>query len=365
MLRALRCANAPTSGEVIEWSHMPRRLAASRKILVLGDVNVDVIARVKSFPEPGEESLAPSLELHCGGVGANYAFALRQWSISPRLVACVGQDDFAAFLLRSLAKYGVDVTNVQRTSAAVTGLLYINVTPNGQRTFFGSRGANRFLKRIPNASRMLNQAIAVSMMGYSFLDPGPEATARELLKAVRAHGGWVSLDIGMAPSEQIPGKILQMVKQVDLLLVSSDEATILTGIRDPRKSFRQLQEAGARDVVMKMGKRGCLILHEGKLCHVPSFTVRTVDSTGAGDAFAAAYLQARLRGWPQDEAAIAANAGGAAAAAAAGAGENMPTLRQIAHIVCTQSMKQPWDAIRSRVLRRVRILLSGKPNSEK
>ncbi len=130
---------------------MLRRLAAPDEILVLGDVNVDIIARVKSFPEPGEECLARRLELHCGGVGANYAFALRQWNISPRLVACIGQDDFAALLLRTLANYGVDVSSVQRTSATVTGLLYINVTPNGQRTFFGSRGANRLLKRLPSA----------------------------------------------------------------------------------------------------------------------------------------------------------------------------------------------------------------------
>ncbi len=322
---------------------MLRRLAPPGEILVLGDVNVDIIARVKTFPQPGEECLAQSLELHCGGVGANYALALRQWSISPRLVACIGHDDFAAFVLRKLANHGVDVSNVQRTSASVTGLLYINVTPNGQRTFFGSRGANRF-------------PMAVSMMGYSFLDPSAEATAKQLLKAVRSHGGWVSLDVGMAPSEQIPGKILQIVKQVDLLFVSSDEATVLTGIRDPRKSYHQLEKAGASNVVMKLGKRGCLILHEGKLCHVPSFAVRAVDSTGAGDAFAAAFLQARLRGWPHVEAALVANAAGAAAAATAGAGENMPTLRQIAHIVRTQRLKQPWDTIRSRVLSRIRKL---------
>jgi len=332
---------------------MLRRLATPGEILVIGDVNVDIIARVKSFPEPGEECLAQSLELHCGGVGANYALALRHWNISPRLVACMGEDDFAAFLLRTLANHGVDVSNVQRTAAALTGLLYINVTPDGQRTFFGSRGANRFLRCLPNAGRMLKRAMAVSMMGYSFLDPGPEATAKQLLKVVHAHGGWVSLDIGMAPSERIPGKILQIVKQVDLLLVSSEEATVLTGIRDPRKSFHELEKAGARNVVMKLGKRGCLILHEGRLCHVPSFAVRTVDSTGAGDAFAATLLQARLRGWPSVEAAVAANAAGAAAAATAGAGENMPTLRQIAHIVRTQRLKQPWDTIRCRVLRRI------------
>ena len=108
---------------------MLRRLAARSELVVLGDINVDIIALVKSFPEPGEECLAQRLELHCGGVGANYAFALRQWSVSPRLVACIGQDDFATLLLRTLANYGVDVSNIQRTSAAVTGLLYINVTP--------------------------------------------------------------------------------------------------------------------------------------------------------------------------------------------------------------------------------------------
>ncbi len=221
-----------------------RRLAGPGEILVLGDVNVDIIARVKSFPEPGEECLAQCLELHCGGVGANYALALRQWSISPRLVACIGQDDFAAFLIRTLANHGVDVSNVQRTFAALTGLLYINVTPNGQRTFFGSRGANRFLRRMPSACRMLNRAMAVSLMGYNFFDPGPEATAKQLQKAVHAHGGWVSLDIGMASSEQIPNKILQIVKQVDLLFVSSEEATVLTGIAtrgNPSTTSRKLE----------------------------------------------------------------------------------------------------------------------------
>jgi len=335
---------------------MPRRLAAPGEVLVLGDLNVDIIARVKSFPEPGGECLAQHLELHCGGVGANYAFALRQWGIAPRLVACVGEDDFAALLLRTLASHGVDVGNVQRTSAALTGLLYINVTPNGQRTFFGSRGANRLLSRLPGASQVLRRAKAVSMMGYSFLDAGPEATAKQLLKAVHANGGWVSLDIGMEPSEQIPGKILQIAKQVDLVFVSSDEATVLTGVRGPRKAYQQLQKAGAGTVVMKLGKSGCLILHEGELCHVPSFAVRTVDTTGAGDAFAAAFLQARLRGWTHVEAALAANAAGAAAAATAGAGERMPTVRQIAQVVRTQRLKQPWDTIRSRVLRRIREL---------
>jgi len=102
---------------------------------------------------------------------------------------------------------------------------------------------------------------------------------------------------------------------------------------------------------MKLGKRGCLIVDHGTVRQVPSFAVRPVDSTGAGDAFTAAFLQGQLRGWDVAEAALAANAAGAAAAGVAGAGERLPTLQQIARVLRTQRLKGPWDSVRLRVLR--------------
>ncbi len=333
------------------------------EVLVLGDINADIIARVKSWPQPGEECLAEGLELHCGGVGANCALALRQWGVSARLLGCVGKDDFGGFLLKTLAENGVDVSCIRRTSEAMTGLLYINVTPDGQRTFFGSRGANRVVSRQPNGSPLLKRAIAASLMGYSFLDRGPEMAAKQILRAVHARGGWVSLDVGMEPSKAIPRKIMRVIRQVDLLFVSSEEAAALTCVHDPRESFRRLQKAGAREVVMKLGKRGCMILEDGKLRHVPSFAVRVVDSTSAGDAFTAAFLQARLRNWPAADAALAANAAGAVAAGVAGAGEKSPALRQIARLLGDQRMKEPWDTVRSRALRRLRDIRSSRGKS--
>ncbi len=327
------------------------------EIIVLGDINADIIARVKSWPKPGEESLAERVELHCGGVGANCALALRRWGISAKLIGCVGKDDFGSALLKTLAENGVDVRCIQRTGKAMTGLLYINVTPDGQRTFFGSRGANCLVRRQGRGSALgsvlWKRATAASLMGYSFLDPGPALAAKQILRAVQARGGWVSLDVGMEPSSKIPRQILRVAKQVDLLFVSSEEAAALTGRRDPGESLGKLREAGARDVVMKLGKRGCLILEEGVVRHVPSFAVSAVDSTGAGDAFTAAFLQARLRGWPVGEAALAANAAGAAAASVVGAGDKSPTLRQIKRLLRAPRLKEPWDAVRLRVLRRL------------
>src|SRR5262245_37669216 len=289
------------------------------EILVLGDINADIIARVKSWPIPGQECLAERLELHCGGVGANCALALRRWGVSVRLIGCVGQDDFAASLLKTLAGNGVDIRYVRRTVKALTGMLYINVTPDGQRTFFGSRGANQLIRRLRQSeSSTLSRTRAASLMGYSFLDKGGEAVAQQIIAAVHRKSGWVSLDAGMEPSQKIPADILRVAKAADLLFVSNEEAANLTGRRDPHKAFKSLLQLGIRQVVMKLGRRGCLIVDDGRVRQVPSFTVRAVDSTGAGDAFTAAFLQAQLRGWHLSEAALAANAAGAAAARVVG-----------------------------------------------
>jgi ribokinase len=96
-----------------------------------------------------------------------------------------------------------------------------------------------------------------------------------------------------------------------------------------------------------------MIAEDGAPVVVPSFSVRTVDSTGAGDAFLAGFLQARLRGWSAAEGALAANAAGALAASIVGAGENMPGARDIAAFLRTRRLAARWDAVRLRVLARL------------
>ena len=234
----------------------------------------------------------------------------------------------------------------------MTGMLYINVTPDGQRTFFGSRGANQLVGRLEqNESNLLARARAASLMGYSFMDDGGEAAAQQIIAAVHRKNGWVSLDAGMEPCKKIAGKILRVARTADLFFVSGEEATLLTGLRRPEKAFLSLLNLAIPEAVMKLGKRGCLIFDEGTLRQVPSFPVRAVDSTGAGDAFTAAFLQGRLRGWHVSEAALAANAAGAAAVSVVGAGERLPTLRQIARVLRAHRLKKPWEVVRLGVLR--------------
>jgi 2-dehydro-3-deoxygluconokinase len=160
----------------------------------------------------------------------------------------------------------------------------------------------------------------------------------------------------MEPSKRIPKKILRLLPQVDLLFVSSDEAAILTGRSNPRESFLQFERAGTKEIVMKMGKSGCLISDGGILREVPSFAVRAVDSTGAGDAFTAAFLQGRIRGWSTLEAALAANAAGAAAASRVGAGTMLSDVAGTLKLLRMQRLKGPWEETRLQILSRVQSL---------
>src|SRR5262249_11970115 len=155
--------------------------------------NADIISRIKSWPEPGQECLAERLELHCGGVGANCALALRRWNVPVRLLGCVGQDAFGEFLLSILSSNGVQLEGVKRVDKALTGMLYINVTPDGQRTFFGSRGANQLVgpQRRGELSVLAN-AQAASLMGYSFLNQLSAALAQRVIREIQRKTGWVS-----------------------------------------------------------------------------------------------------------------------------------------------------------------------------
>jgi ribokinase len=318
---------------------------------------VDILGRVKSWPQPGQDCLAQRLEMHCGGVGANSALALARWGIGVRLAGCVGRDSFAEYVLESLKKGGVNTDWVQRTaetaSTTTTGFFYINVTPDGERTFFGSRAANGCVRELRRIKALCQGASAAHLVGYNFLTPGTARVAKKIAREIHARGGWVSLDVGMAPSQQIPRKILQIIPSVDILLLSADEATLLTGERDTRRSFARLEKAGAREIVLKLGKRGCLISQNGGPEFVPSFDVKMIDSTGAGDAFVAGFLQARLRGWPAREAALAASAGGAAAVGFIGAGEKLPGAREVASLLRSERLSGKWDAVRKSALARL------------
>ncbi len=322
-------------------------------IVVLGDINVDVLAPLEAFPTPGGDFLSPALQLHCGGVGANTALALAKWDVPVRLLGCTGRDWFGDFALRALQQEGVDVSFVQQTDQTMTGLIFIAVSPDGQRTMFGSRGANAALEVSSQTESFLEGMQALHLMGYNFLSPSVTEAAEKLLQQIHQRGAWVSLDVGMAPSNRIRRTIWEVAGKVDILFASLDEAASLTDEHDPEKAFAALEQCGAREVVVKLGPRGCLFREQGKLRQAPPFPVAAADTTGTGDAFTAMFLRARLHGWSNPEAAVLANAAGAAAASVVGAGAQMPGPEQVLPLLAGCHLPDEWEPVRARVSERL------------
>jgi len=328
------------------------QLAASM-ILVIGDINLDITAPLAAPFAEGEDCLSPELSFQCGGVGLNAAMAFARLGCATHLVSSVGDDWFGDLVLDRAAREGIDVSQVQRSPRAMTGLMFITISPNGQRTFFGSRGACADLRVTDRLSSWLNGVTAMQIAGYAFLTQSSAECADRLIAEAKARSIPVALDVGIGPSREIPTKIMQVAAEVDTLLANVTEAEALTGQPTADASFAALEQAGAREVVLKLGAEGCLIRDHGDLCRVPAFAVQVVDTTGAGDAFTAGFLAAQQWGWPLRDAALFANACGAAATMTLGAGERLLEVSMIAGLLESARLSSEWDGIRRELVRRV------------
>ncbi len=289
-------------------------------VVALGDVNVDIIAHFATYPAKGEEALASWTEMHCGGSAANTAMALARMGISTSLVARVGSDAWADSICACLDGSGVGRGSLQRDPAVATGLMYVLVTPDGERTILGHRGANVFVDPSQIDARALAATRLFHLSGYALLsDPQRSAALRALEIACR-HGLTVTLDPGMAAPHQAWGEIRALLPNVDILLPSLAEARQLTGQAEPEACAQSLLRAGVRAVVVKLGAQGCLVASSEGLLPVPGLAVETRDSTGAGDSFDGGLILGVLGGLGWPSAAILGNALGALAAARVGAG---------------------------------------------
>lgn len=298
-------------------------------VVALGDVNVDVIAHFKDFPVKGDDALATFTEIHCGGSAANTAMALARMGLRTSLVARVGPDSWALKVYGCLDEAGVSPAGLQRDPAAMTGLMYVVVTPDGERTILGHRGANVYTDPNQIEEGELATARLFHLSGYALLDDPQRSAALRALETACRHGLKVTLDPGMAVPRKALEEMRALLPTVNVLMPSLAEAQQLTGETEPDACAQSLLQAGVEVVALKLGGQGCLMATDRGLLQVPGFAVETRDSTGAGDNFDAGLIAGFLGGLGWHSAAILGNAMGAMAAARIGAGTAGPKAREV------------------------------------
>ncbi len=290
------------------------------QVIALGDVNVDIIAHFSFYPAQGEDALAHSTEIHCGGSAANTAMVLARMGIQVSLIARLGPDSLALRALHSLHDAGVIASDLQRDATAMTGLMYVIVTPDGERTILGHRGANVLTDPAQIREESFRTAKLFHLSGYALLaDPQRSAALLALEMACR-HNLTVTLDPGMAVPQAALNEMRALLPAVNILLPSLAEARHLTGLSEPEACARALLAAGVQTVALKLGREGSLIANGDRLFRVPGFSVEVRDSTGAGDSFAAGVIAGFLGGLDWPGIAVLGNALGAMTAAQVGAG---------------------------------------------
>jgi sugar/nucleoside kinase (ribokinase family) len=267
-------------------------LPAKRSILVIGDVMTDVIVRAEGPLAKGSDRRA-KIAFRPGGSAANQAAWLASFGAKVDFVARVGAADVESETARFKAM-GV-TPHLIADPRHETGRLVALIDPDGERSFLTDRGANEALEAsdIPNA--LIAQAALIHLSGYSFFADSPRAAVLDVMR--RAEEKPVSVDPASAEFLREAGadNFLRLTRGAAILFPNAEEAAILAGSDDPETQCARLAALYPL-VVVKRGAEGCEAAAGAKRWRVAAPKVDAIDTTGAGDAFVAAFLAARLDG---------------------------------------------------------------------
>jgi len=267
------------------------------KILVAGNLVLDLLAWPVEEIRWDGTVWVDQITRSVGGNGANTSYTLAKLGVDVTLVGAVGKDAEGEELLSILK--GVDTTRVKKLALPTPTTMAL-VKRTGQRAFVHRPGASKgALKSVPSMKGFHHFHLA-----NPFAVPALRTLAPKMLERARRDGLTTSMDTGWDSRREWGKVVLPCLEHVDVLFVNEEEARLITGAKSWRAALKLLP---AGHVVMKRGDKGAVV--DGAL--VPAYPVEAIDSTGAGDVFAGAFLAAWTRGYSLTESVDFANAAAA------------------------------------------------------
>jgi len=301
----------------------------AKPIVVIGSINMDMVCRTPRIPVPGETIVGSAFTTIPGGKGANQAVASALLGGDVYMVGRVGDDDFGRRLLDGLIANDVHTDQVVRTNHTSSGCAMILVDKKGENSIVVIPGANaKVTPEDVDAARDLIASAGAVVLQLEI----PLATAEHAIRLARELGVPTILD----PAPAI-AKLPAGLFDVDILTPNESEAELLLGLdvsrdtkarraTDPRAIAADLVARGARSVILKLGRRGCLSADtDGRVEKAGAYKIRVTDSTAAGDAFTGALAVGLVEGMERPEMIRFANAAGALCCQAFGAQPSLPT----------------------------------------
>lgn len=297
------------------------------KVVVVGSLNMDLVACAERLPRAGETVIGRSFATVPGGKGANQAVAAARLGASVAMVGCVGDDAYGLQLCEALQIEGVDCQAVEVMAGVSSGVALIVVDATSQNAIVIVAGGNGCLlpASIERADALLQEAKVIVCQMEVPLHSVAHALARG-----RALGKVVILN--PAPvSAPLPE---QWFANVDYLIPNETEAATLTGLTvdslaSAHLAALRLRDLGASKVILTMGAQGALFASDHGVQHFAVPAVQARDTTAAGDTFVGGFAAALERGLGEREAIIFGQRAAAISVTRAGAQPSIPTLAEV------------------------------------
>jgi len=299
-----------------------------KAIVVVGSINIDLVARAERIPLPGETVHSSDFQMHPGGKGANQAVAAARLGYPVRMIGSLGSDTFGEKLRAQMVQSGVDTARV-RTCEGPSGVAVIAVAPNGENAIVVTPGANALVS--PGDLDENTDAIREAGVVLAQLEI-PFETVQHLGRLCARLD--VSLILDPAPARTLTTELLEQVSWLTPneteICHCMPEATVPEHRANTGEILEALVDRCERGVVLKMGSRGACLAAKGEgRKQIDAFPVTAVDSTGAGDAFNGAFAVGLMMGKSPLESAQFAVAASAVSVTRAGAQPSMPTMGEV------------------------------------
>lgn len=302
------------------------------EVTCLGIIVADLIAKtVDKFPKEGELELVEQMELHLGGCASNSAVDLEIIGIKTAIIGRVGDDGLGTFVINNMEQKGVNVNGISVSKTSNTSASMVLVNSKSERTFLHQLGANADFFSDNISMSIILKSKFLFIAGALLMPKFDGVPTAELLKNVSETGIITIMDTAWDST----GKWMELIKPclpyLDYFIPSFEEAEMITNKNQPEEIADVLLNGGVNTVVIKLGSKGCFIKNRrGEKYTIDAFKgIDAVDTTGAGDSFAAGFITGLTKGWDLKLCGKFANAAGALCVMKVGATSGIKKMDEI------------------------------------
>lgn len=263
-------------------------------VIGVGDIDIDIYLEVEHIPSHDEKVLAKNVSLHPGGMVANFLVALRRLGTSCGFNGPVGLDEYGQIAINDLKNNSVDTSNVVYKENGKTYFCVVILDDSGEKALIVAPTDCL----APTEDDISPAGIKIAKHMHTVFHGSAQ------LKAIKlAHKNNLSISVDFEPDSVKIGKNLdEILSLIDIAFINQNALFLMSKHQSIEKAMNDILSRGPGVVCVTLGKRGAIIISQNtkKPTYVESFNVPVIDTTGAGDCFAAGFIHGYLQKWPMD-----------------------------------------------------------------